>query len=359
MRGSVARYGEAAGFSPRVSGTPIRENGKDDNAAAQTASQTTSPAPSIGLTPLFTPKQFSVSKRRPPRYSEGSTPVRSASKMLPVPRITRQGEINPESEDLDAGQEHHIIPGRTPRNSLTPRNAKRITVGYMADADDTPEGSAPKTKESDSSVRLTSILRKPKGNSLSNSDSSPMNDGKKYIGRISGSEEFMWAHPRPSTWSKKQGLDSDEQYMPDKYLPLLSKDGFYTEPALQELASRDMTELKMVEDFTVGRHGVGKIRWIQPVDVRGLDLDLAVDIQQGEVAVYPERDAGQLDAAAEVTLENMFRKKKGSISSDEQKLEKKYENKLRAFCTKNGLHFMNYNPETGHWIFEVTGFATN
>ncbi|PXF45782.1 Nuclear pore complex protein NUP98B [Gracilariopsis chorda] len=186
-----------------------------------------------------------------------------------------------------------------------------------------------------------------------------MNDGKKYVGRISGSEEFRWAHPRPSTWSKKQVLDSDEQYMPDKYLPLLSKDGFYTERALQELASRDMTELQMVEDFTVGRHGVGKIRWIQPVDVRGLDLDLAVDIQQGEVAVYPEGDAGQLDAAAEVTLENMFRKKKGSISSDEQKLEKKYEKKLRAFCTKNGLHFMDYNPKTGHWIFEVTGFAPN
>lgn len=351
MRGSVARHGEALGYSPRVSGTPIRDNAKQNN-ASQTNSQTTSPARSMGLTPLFTPQQFSVSKRRPTLYSDGATPVRSVTKMLPLPKITRHGEKSPR-EDLDAD---YITSQRTPRNSLTPRNAKRVTVNYMAEADDAPEGKTPNTKDSESTVKLRSILRKPKRDP-SSSESSPADDGKNYTGRISGSEEFMWAHPRPSTWSKKQGLDSEEQYMPDKYLPFLSKDGFYTEPPLKELASRDMTELQLVEGFTVGRHGVGKVRWIQPVDVRGLDLDLAVDIQQGEVAVYPERDAGQLDAAAEVTLENMFRKKRGNTSLDEEELEKRHEKKLRAFCARNGLRFVDYNRQTGHWTFEAPGFA--
>lgn len=37
-----------------------------------------------------------------------------------------------------------------------------------------------------------------------------------------------------------------------------------------------------VSNFTVERDGVGSVRWLRPVDVRGIRLDDIVDIQHGE-----------------------------------------------------------------------------
>lgn len=153
-------------------------------------------------------------------------------------------------------------------------------------------------------------------------------------------------------------VDSDEQYNAGKYLPVLTKEGFYTKPSMAELASRSMKELQFIENFTVGRKGYGEIKWSDPVDVRGLDLDLVVDIQKGEIAVYPDRLADQLDAPATVTLEGMFKKDKrsGTPTTDKQATAK-YARKLESFCENNNLRFKEYNPESGRWSFEVEGFA--
>jgi hypothetical protein len=37
-----------------------------------------------------------------------------------------------------------------------------------------------------------------------------------------------------------------------------------------------------VEGFTLSRRGVGSLRWLVPVDVRGLELDRIASIEQGE-----------------------------------------------------------------------------
>lgn len=127
---------------------------------------------------------------------------------------------------------------------------------------------------------------------------------------------------------------------------------------MAELASRTMKELQSVESFTIGRKGFGEIQWIEPVDVRGLDLDLVVDIQKGEIAVYPDREADQLDAPARITLEGMYKKDKrvGTPTSDRDAISK-YRQKLEGFCEMNDLMFVDYNSDTGRWVFEAESFA--
>lgn len=75
--------------------------------------------------------------------------------------------------------------------------------------------------------------------------------------------------------------------------PTLKRSGFATEPALSELRAMGADELAAVRDFAVSRRGVGRIVWPGETDVRGLDLDAIVDIEEGEVALYDGVPASQ------------------------------------------------------------------
>ena len=71
-------------------------------------------------------------------------------------------------------------------------------------------------------------------------------------------------------------------------MPKLTKPGYSTQPSLQQLAAlarEDPELLASVANFVVGLKGVGQIRWLQPVDLRGLDLDEIVHLSQGTVEV--------------------------------------------------------------------------
>ena len=71
-------------------------------------------------------------------------------------------------------------------------------------------------------------------------------------------------------------------------LPSLTQPDYYTEPSLPQLAAMardDPSSLASVANFTVGRRGVGCVRWLEPSDVRGLDLDATVQLSKGSIEV--------------------------------------------------------------------------
>jgi hypothetical protein len=71
-------------------------------------------------------------------------------------------------------------------------------------------------------------------------------------------------------------------------LPRLARPDYYTEPSLAQLAAaarEDASALGRVAGFVVGRRGVGAIRWLDPVDVRRIDLDVVVTLSRGSVEV--------------------------------------------------------------------------
>ncbi len=68
-------------------------------------------------------------------------------------------------------------------------------------------------------------------------------------------------------------------------LSTLAEQGYTIEPSLRQLAQLAAKEgvaaLGSVRDFTLLRRGVGSLRWLEPVDVRGLDLEAIAHIEQG------------------------------------------------------------------------------
>ena len=143
----------------------------------------------------------------------------------------------------------------------------------------------------------------------------------------------------------------------------LAAAGYSIEPSLrqlQALAAADPAALAAVEGFTLTRRGVGSLRWLAPVDVRGLDLEAVARIDAGEVAVYtdaPKPPVGEgLNTACEVTLLGVHKRKGGAVVTDAAAVAG-FEKRLRRYCAEAGAEFVAYKPDGGVWRFRVEHFS--
>lgn len=350
--------------TPRVTGTPVRPPPTPSAEKPEEKPQESALVVSRRI-PFFSPQNFAGPKRTPRKASELEVPIRSSPLILASTggnrrdsnesMATAAGRTPIRSGGRDIG-----TPGRTPGRRRS--NGENATFGSASDQfvyqDDFRGKNNIKERENGLATSSASKSNRlvDKSPVLSNSRRSSLAsaDGRR---RSVGSADMLWSHSRPSSWSLNRHPDSEDQYNPEKYLPYQSKEGFYTIPSMSELAALTMMELQRVEGFTVGRKGYGEITWLDPVDVRGLDLDMVVDIQRGEVAVYPEREADQLNAPARVTLKGMFKKKQSGTPLSDQERIAKYKSSLETFCQRNGLRFINYDGKNGSWVFEAPNFA--
>ncbi|KAL4425557.1 hypothetical protein ABPG75_009573 [Micractinium tetrahymenae] len=149
-------------------------------------------------------------------------------------------------------------------------------------------------------------------------------------------------------------------------LPSLKQPDYYTEPSLQQLAAiarDDPACLGEVANFCVGRRGVGSVRWLEPVDVRGLDLDATVQLSKGSIEVYldeankPEVGHG-LNRPAEVTMLRIHKldKDSGKPTADPEAIDR-FTRKLKKVTAEQGARFVSYDPPSGTWKFEVEHFS--
>ena len=162
-------------------------------------------------------------------------------------------------------------------------------------------------------------------------------------------------------------------------VPVLTLPGHFMRPSPQELAQRSPAELARVSDFTVLRIGVASIRWLVPVDVRGIVLDDIIRFGKRSVAVYPNDEEavnggtgapsalkplkpprGQgLNCPAEITYQNIFKvdsttgvptRSPAAIAAFKHKLR-------RVLDGQDGAQFVSYDPEEGEWVFRVEHFS--
>jgi len=140
------------------------------------------------------------------------------------------------------------------------------------------------------------------------------------------------------------------------YLPSLEMDGrMETIPPFHELLQMSEEELANVQDFEVHSH-FGKIRWYEPVDLRGLCISSVVQFKQGSISLYPsgKPEPGEgLNVHCIVMLFNCWPK---SVMNGRMATEAKmasYSKRLEAFCEAHGLLFQKY--ENGFWEFEMDG----
>ena len=136
---------------------------------------------------------------------------------------------------------------------------------------------------------------------------------------------------------------------------------YWSQPSMAELEKMNRVQRQSVDGLVIGRENVGSVAFLSPADISGLDLpqlfgDL-VQLTPRSATVYP--DPGKkppvgkgLNRPARITLEQSW--PRGGKHANARKIER-HVNRLRAI---EDTTFIDYNPETGVWIFEVQHFTT-
>lgn len=142
---------------------------------------------------------------------------------------------------------------------------------------------------------------------------------------------------------------------------------YWMSPSIKQLSKMNRVQLSHVAGFTVGREGVGYVKFKAPVDLNNIEIDKIpggiVILDTRSCTVYPEDlkkpPMGKgLNVPSEISLlqswpRNMDKRTGQPIKSG--RLLEKHINKLR---NSDDTTFISYDPETGNWVFEVEHFTT-
>eukprot|EP01080_Neovahlkampfia_damariscottae_P006072 gene6072-10080_t len=142
------------------------------------------------------------------------------------------------------------------------------------------------------------------------------------------------------------------------FLPKLTKLGYYTIPSMEDIQTKSLPELRNIKDFVVGCENLGSVTFLGITDVTKLDLDQLVIFENKSVEVYPDEVEDQkpepgtvngLNKPSIITLCEVYKKKKNN--------DEKFLRKLHNACVENGSTFVDYNKETGEFVFKVEHFT--
>ena len=136
-------------------------------------------------------------------------------------------------------------------------------------------------------------------------------------------------------------------------IPKLTAEGYSMSPSIEQLEEcLNATETaRAVDNFSVSSEAYGRVKWLEPVDIRGLDLDKIVSFEQACLCLYPE------DQGIEPPEDGQGLKKRASDaygilpkkSGDAAK--EKYREKIIKQTEKANAELVEYNPDTGIWRF--------
>ncbi|ORY62513.1 nuclear protein 96-domain-containing protein [Pseudomassariella vexata] len=136
---------------------------------------------------------------------------------------------------------------------------------------------------------------------------------------------------------------------------------YWMSPTKDEIQSMNRVQRQKVSGFTVGRGNAGKVEFRVPVDLTSIDLDNLYDnivlLELRSCTVYPNSakkpPVGKgLNVPSLISLDNSWpraSKAKKSAPSLAKHIER-----LRRI---EGTEFVNYDPNTGVWTFQVEHFT--
>lgn len=251
----------------------------------------------------------------------------------------------------------------TPHYKITPRAAAKLTPrGYgkagLSLFDNNPEASAaimPEVFGPRSDIKRLEIeeqvLNRP-------------------LPTVQDVDRYSSAPPITSPISKVQNITEpasvessiSRRQVSDASLPVIDQPDYYVRPDLVDLARMSEADLSAVQNFEVGRRGFGRVKFLGPVDVRGVRINDIFVFNLKSLVVYPDDSqrppAGQgFNRACLVTLENVFPVNRGTKERIvNPRVVAKFEQKLRD---RPGLQFVSYNSTSGEWSFVVQSFDGN
>lgn len=142
---------------------------------------------------------------------------------------------------------------------------------------------------------------------------------------------------------------------------------YYMRPSREQLRKMSRDQLKHVTGFSVGRQSCGMVTFDSPVDLTAIDLDNVFDtlvkITVRSITVYPDnvqkppRGIG-FNVPSTLRLENSWprgRDRKSPSALTSGPIFDKHVLRLRSI---KGTEFVDYEAQTGTWVFKVPHFTT-
>jgi nuclear pore complex protein Nup98-Nup96 len=142
---------------------------------------------------------------------------------------------------------------------------------------------------------------------------------------------------------------------------------YWMQPSRAELGKMGRDQLKQVVDFTVGRQNCGSVTFNGPVDLTNIDLDnlfsTIVDIGLRKITVYPDESIKPpmgkgLNVPSTLRIENSWPRGRDRKSNSPVTSGPLFDKHIDRLQKVGDTEFVNYETETGTWIFKVPHFTT-
>jgi nuclear pore complex protein Nup98-Nup96 len=142
---------------------------------------------------------------------------------------------------------------------------------------------------------------------------------------------------------------------------------YWMQPSRTELGKMSRDQLKQVVDFTVGRQNCGSVTFNGPVDLTAIDLDnlfsAIVDIGLRKITVYPDESIKPpmgkgLNVPSTLRIENSWPRGRDRKSNSPVTSGPLFDKHIDRLQKVGDTEYVNYETETGTWIFKVPHFTT-
>ena len=102
-----------------------------------------------------------------------------------------------------------------------------------------------------------------------------------------GAAKFTFRKRASTMFGLNKPQNSNYELAPTQAIPILTKEGYSTTPEYSKICRMTLEELRAVPNFEV-HHKFATVAFLGPTDLRGLNLDQALNIQHRMVEIYPE-----------------------------------------------------------------------
>ncbi|KAH7342990.1 putative nucleoporin [Rhexocercosporidium sp. MPI-PUGE-AT-0058] len=136
---------------------------------------------------------------------------------------------------------------------------------------------------------------------------------------------------------------------------------YWMKPSKKEIENMNRVQRSKVTNFTVGRAGVGHVRFETPVDLSNFNLDEIMDgivkLEKRSATVYgdpakkPTVGVG-LNVPSTISLEHSWPRKKDAGTA------RGFQKHIERLKKVNDTKFLDYDKDTGVWTFHVDHFTT-
>ncbi|KAL2075325.1 hypothetical protein VTL71DRAFT_268 [Oculimacula yallundae] len=252
---------------------------------------------------------------------------------------------------ISRGLRHDLFSPPTPQAQPAPPPAIKKRVSFGADVNGSGSasgsGSSSPLKQVHNNGGSSDASAGTNGNSQTSSSSAP------EMSQVPNSNnQLTIVREEDASPVATQPKASEESREPGAY---------WMKPTKEEIEKMNRVQRTKVMDFTVGRYGVGQIRFETPADLSNINLDTILDdivvLTKRSATVYqdaatkPPQGKG-LNLPSTISLEDSWPRKKDAGSA------RGYQKHIERLKKVDGTRFVDYDKDTGIWTFHVDHFTT-